>query len=388
MKVAAIIVAGGSGTRAGAGPAKQFRRLAGRTVLERSLELFTDHPAIFAVQPVLPADAGVQIGNPRTHCLAAVAGGSTRQLSVRAGLAALSSSPPDCVLIHDAARPLASRALVDRAINTLAHSAAAIPALPVSDTLKRIGADGAIRETIDREGLRSVQTPQAFRYRLLFDAHEQAARAGRSDFTDDGALMEWAGHRVDTFDGEQDNLKLTTSEDFQRAEMLLAGRLGDIRTGTGYDVHAFGDGDHVVLGGVAIPHTRALSGHSDADALLHALTDAILGALAAGDIGDHFPPSDARWRGEPSATFLAFASERVCERGGMIAHLDATLICETPRIGPYRDQMRESIAAICGIEPDRVGLKATTNEKLGFIGRNEGIAAMATATLRLPWSRE
>lgn len=385
MKLAAVVVAGGSGTRAGSGPAKQFRLLGGRPVLTRVLELFTTHPSISAVQPVLLAS---EPGTTLKNCLPPAAGGATRQLSVRAGLAALSANPPEFVLIHDAARPLATRALLDRAIHALERSDAAIPALPVSDTLKRVALDGSIRETVDREGLRSVQTPQAFRYVLLREAHERAAAADRTDFTDDGALMEWAGHRVDTFAGEAGNLKLTTAEDFQRAEALLANYLVDVRTGTGYDVHAFSDGVEVVLGGIAIPHTRALAGHSDADVLLHALTDALLGALADGDIGHHFPPSNPRWRGEPSATFLAFACERLRARGGMIAHLDATLICESPRIGPYRDRMRENIAAICGIAPERVGLKATTNEGLGFIGRNEGIAAMATATIRLPWSGE
>jgi 2-C-methyl-D-erythritol 4-phosphate cytidylyltransferase/2-C-methyl-D-erythritol 2,4-cyclodiphosphate synthase len=243
---------------------------------------------------------------------------------------------------------------------------------------------GQVLDTLDRSRLRAVQTPQAFDFELLLGAHRRAFVAGRDDFTDDAALAEWAGMAVKIFDGEAGNMKLTTEEDFARANAQELAALGDIRVATGYDVHCFEDGDHVTLGGVRIPYPRRLSGHSDADAPLHALVDAILGALADGDIGSHFPPTDPQWRGASSDKFLAFAVDRVRQRGGRIANLDITIVAEAPRIGPHRDAMRARIAAIAGIGADRVAVKATTNEKLGFIGRGEGIAAMATATIRLP----
>jgi 2-C-methyl-D-erythritol 4-phosphate cytidylyltransferase/2-C-methyl-D-erythritol 2,4-cyclodiphosphate synthase len=230
-----------------------------------------------------------------------------------------------------------------------------------------------------------VQTPQAFGFATLLEAHRRAKAAGRDDFSDDAALAEWAGVKVSTFEGEAGNVKLTTDGDFTRAETARLAALGDVRTGFGFDVHQFGDGDHVVLGGVRIPHRRGLSGHSDADVVLHALVDAILGALAEGDIGVHFPPTDPRWRGASSDRFLAFAVERVRARDGRIAHLDATIVCEAPRIGPHRDAMRARIAEIAGIPIERVGVKATTSEKMGFTGRGEGLAAFANATVRLPW---
>jgi 2-C-methyl-D-erythritol 4-phosphate cytidylyltransferase/2-C-methyl-D-erythritol 2,4-cyclodiphosphate synthase len=230
-----------------------------------------------------------------------------------------------------------------------------------------------------------VQTPQAFIFDALLAAHRHAAEQGRDDFTDDAALAEWAGMTVSVFAGEPDNIKLTTPEDFTRAEAVQTARLGDVRTGSGLDVHAFGPGDHVTLGGVTIRHTHSLTGHSDADVALHALTDAILGALADGDIGAHFPPSDPQWRGASSDRFLAFAVDRVRARRGRIAHLDLTIVCEAPRIGEHRDEIRANIARLAGIEMERVGVKATTSEKLGFTGRGEGIAAYATATVRLPW---
>ena len=232
----------------------------------------------------------------------------------------------------------------------------------------------------------TVQTPQAFSFPLLVEAHRRAAAAGRDDFTDDAALAEWAGIAVSVFEGETQNVKLTTPDDFARAEADGFLATADIRTGSGYDVHAFGDGDHVMLGGVRIAHTRGVIGHSDADVALHALTDAVLGALADGDIGSHFPPSDPQWRGASSDRFLAFACERVRARAGIIAHLDVTVVCEAPRVGPHRDAIRARIAEIAGVTPDRVAIKATTSEQLGFTGRREGIVAMATATVRLPWS--
>jgi 2-C-methyl-D-erythritol 4-phosphate cytidylyltransferase/2-C-methyl-D-erythritol 2,4-cyclodiphosphate synthase len=301
-------------------------------------------------------------------------------------LRALRGAAPDLVLIHDAARPFLSGDLISRAIAAAKAHGAAVPAVAVTDTVKRVDDEDMVSETLDRSRLRTVQTPQAFAYDLIVAIHERAAAAGREDFTDDAALAEWAGHRVNVFPGEPTNVKLTTNDDFERAEALRMAALADVRTGNGFDVHAFGDGDHVMLGGVRIPHARGVTGHSDADVVLHALVDAILGALAEGDIGVHFPPSDPQWRGASSDRFLAFACERVRARSGMIAHLDVTIVCEAPRVGPHRDAMRARIAEIAGIPIGRVGVKATTSEKMGFTGRGEGLVAMATATVRLPLS--
>jgi 2-C-methyl-D-erythritol 4-phosphate cytidylyltransferase/2-C-methyl-D-erythritol 2,4-cyclodiphosphate synthase len=385
--VAAVIVAAGRGSRAGGGVSKPYRQLAGVPMIRMSLALFSGHKQIEFVQPVVHPDDAALYDNAVTGMtlLPPVFGGATRQASVRAGLEALAPRRPDIVLVHDAARPFASAALISRAIAGGAQGAA-IPGLPVTDTIKTIDASGRVEATLDRAQLRAVQTPQGFRFASLLDAHRRAAEAGRDDFSDDAALMEWAGADVAVFAGEPGNVKLTTAQDFAQAEALRLAALSDIRIGNGFDVHAFGDGDHVTLGGIKIPHPRGLSGHSDADVALHALVDAILGALADGDIGVHFPPSDPQWRGASSDRFLKFAVERVCARGGMIAHLDLTIVCEAPRIGAYRDAMREQIAALAVLPLDRVAVKATTSEKLGFTGRGEGIAAFATATVRLPWS--
>ena len=383
----AVIVAAGRGLRAGGGRPKQYATIGGEPVVRRSLAVFAQHPEIAAVQPVIHPD-DTEMFRDATEgvpALKPVFGGATRQTSVRAGLEALAARNPDIVLIHDAARPFASPALLARAIAAAKTSEASVPTVSVTDTVKTVDAAGRVVATLDRTQLRIIQTPQAFRFAPLLAAHRKAADAGRDDFTDDAALAEWAGMEVTVFAGEDTNVKLTTPEDFGRAEAREAALLGDVRTATGYDVHAFGDGDHVTLGGVRIPHTRALSGHSDADVAIHALVDAILGALADGDIGAHFPPSDPQWRGAASETFLAFAVDRVRSRGGRIAHLDVALICEEPRIGPHRDAMRARIAEIAGVSVDRVAVKATTNEKLGALGRGEGIAAIATATVRLPW---
>ena len=391
--VAAVIVAAGRGTRAARGDLpKQFRRIGGETMLRRSLLMLLEHPMLGRVQPVIhPEDAAhYRSSTVGIAALEPVFGGATRQASVRAGLEALSAKPPDIVLIHDAARPFATPDLVSRAIAATAATGAAIPTLSVTDTVKSVDAAGLVDKTLDRTTLRLVQTPQGFNFAALLAAHRRAAAQGREDFTDDAALAEWAGMKVAVFAGEPGNIKITNAEDFARAEAMLFGTLGDIRIGTGIDVHAFGQstdfGDHVTLGGIRIPHTQALTGHSDADVALHALTDAILGALAEGDIGAHFPPSDAQWRGASSDRFLKFAVERVQARGGRVAHLDLTIVCEAPRIGPQRDAMRAAIAEIAGIDVSRVAVKATTSEKLGFTGRGEGIAAYATATVRLPWS--
>jgi len=391
MEFAALVVAGGGGTRAGAGKPKQYRLIQGEPVLRRSLRLFTDHPDVGAVQAVIRHEDVAEYerasaGLPK--CLPAVPGGKTRQASVLAGLESLVRTAPRFVLVHDAARPFAEAALIDRALKAAHMHGASVPAIAVSDTIKRVDGNGIVLANVERNELRAVQTPQVFDFEKLLITHRRASVAGLDAFTDDAALMEWAGVTVATFEGSSGNTKLTTPEDFERANAYAAQMLGDVRTGTGYDVHAFTDGDHVTLGGVKIPHNSKLSGHSDADVLLHAMTDAILGAIADGDIGHHFPPSNEKWRGAASETFLRFAVDRVHAHGGMIAHLDGTLICEAPKIGPHRDAMRAKIAEICGIEIGRVGVQATTNEGLGFIGRNEGIAAMATATIRLPWKSE
>jgi 2-C-methyl-D-erythritol 4-phosphate cytidylyltransferase/2-C-methyl-D-erythritol 2,4-cyclodiphosphate synthase len=387
--VAAVVVAAGRGLRAGGEMPKQYRRLAGEPAIRASLRLFAQHPEVSMVQPVIHPDDGARFGAAAAELklLAPVFGGATRQASVRAGLEAVALLRPDLVLIHDAARPYASAALVTRAIAAVAATGAAVPVMPLADTIKSVDATGRLIEaTLDRAILRTVQTPQAFAFAPVLAAHRRAAASGREDFTDDAALAEWAGLKVAAFDGEAGNVKLTTAEDVARAEREHAAALADTRTGSGFDVHAFAAGDHVMLAGVRIPHDRGLTGHSDADVALHALTDAVLGALAEGDIGAHFPPSDPQWRGASSDRFLAFAVERVRARGGRIAHLDLTIVCEAPRVGPHRDAMRARIAAIAGLDLSRVAVKATTSERLGFTGRGEGIAAMATATVRLPWS--
>ena len=390
-KVAAVIVAAGSGTRAGpTDRPKQFRPIGGEPMLRRTLLRFSEAGLGGLIQPVIRSgdDALYRDAAAGIDTLAPVEGGATRQASVRAGLEALSAQAPDIVLIHDAARPFASAALIARAIAAAQATGAAIPALAVTDTVKSVDANGHVDKTLDRATLRLVQTPQAFAYRPLREAHARAHAQGRADFTDDAALAEWAGMKVTVFPGEAGNIKITEPRDFLRAEAMQLAGLNDVRTGTGIDVHAFGPknehGDHVVIGGVRIAFERALIGHSDADVGLHALTDALLGALADGDIGSHFPPSDPQWRGASSDRFLTFACERVAARGGRIAHLDLTIVCEAPKIGPHRDMMRESIARIAGLDIGRVAVKATTSERLGFTGRGEGIAAYATATVRLP----
>jgi 2-C-methyl-D-erythritol 4-phosphate cytidylyltransferase / 2-C-methyl-D-erythritol 2,4-cyclodiphosphate synthase len=387
QRTAAILVAAGRGLRAGAGGPKQYRVIGGQSVIFRAMAPFCGHPQVSAVQPVLNPDdiamfndavLGLQHAAPAT-------GGATRQASVHAGLEALVREKPDVVLIHDAARPFVSSALISRAISAASATGAAIPAIPVSDTIKLVDESGKIDATPERTRLRIAQTPQAFRFDVILEAHRRAVREGRNDFTDDAALAEWAGLTVATFEGDAANMKLTTPEDFVREEARLASALGDVRTGTGYDVHAFGQGDHLMICGVRVPHNRGFLAHSDGDVGLHALVDAILGALADGDIGSHFPPSDIKWKGAASDRFLKYAVDRVTTRGGRIANLEVTLICERPKIGPLRDTMRARIAEIAGLDISRVAVKATTSERLGFTGREEGIAATACATIRLPW---
>jgi 2-C-methyl-D-erythritol 4-phosphate cytidylyltransferase/2-C-methyl-D-erythritol 2,4-cyclodiphosphate synthase len=387
---AALIVAAGRGARAGNGLPKQYQRVGGQSVLRRTIDRFLSHRQIGPVAVVIGADDAAHystLAPQHDRLLPPITGGPTRQDSVRLGLAALGADPPAWVLIHDGARPFASATLISRVVEALGAADAVLPALPVSNTLKAVGPDGLVKATMPREGLYEAETPQGFRFAAIREAHEKAA-AQNLRFTDDCGIAEWAGIPVRVVAGEPANVKLTTAEDIAAADRRLtmeaALRLADIRVGTGYDVHAFGPGDRLFLGGIEIRHDRALVGHSDADVALHALTDAILGALAEGDIGAHFPPSDPRWRGASSDRFLADAVARVAAHGGIIAHLDLAIIAEAPRIAPYRDAMRQRIAAICGIDTGRVAVKATTNEGLGFIGRGEGIAAMATATVRLP----
>ena len=386
-RTAAVIVAAGRGVRAGAGGPKQYRSVGGQTVIFRAMEPFCRHPQLFAVQPVVNPD-DIQMFQDAVCGLSHASpteGGATRQASVHAGLEALAPQKPDIVLIHDAARPFVSQGLISRAIDAVKPTGAAVPTIAVADTIKLVDGKGNVEATPERARLRIAQTPQVFYFDAILDAHRRAAREGRSDFTDDAALAEWAGLTVATFEGDVANMKLTTPEDFVREESRLASALGDIRTGTGYDVHAFGAGDHVMICGVRVPHTKGFLAHSDGDVGLHALVDAILGALADGDIGSHFPPSDPQWKGAASHQFLKYAVDRVSARGGRIANLEVTLICERPKIGPLRDQMRARIAEISGVDISRVAVKATTSEKLGFTGREEGIAATASATIRLPW---
>ena len=378
----ALVVAAGRGTRFGGALPKQYLGLGGGTILRHAVSAFATHPRVEGVLVVIrPEDRAIfDRAIASLDILPPVAGGPERQDSVRLGLEALAERKPGRVLIHDGARPFPDAALIDRVLDGLELAPAAIPALPLGDTIKRVE-EGRIRETIDRSMLWRAQTPQGFHFDAILAAHRAAA--GRM-LTDDAAVAEAAGIAPLVVAGSEDNLKVTTAEDLATAERLVAGRQGDVRVGQGFDVHPFGPGDHVMVCGVAIPHEVAPIGHSDADVGLHALTDALLGAIGAGDIGMHFPPSDPRWRGASSDRFVAYATELVRKRGGAIAAVDVTIICERPKIAPYRDRMIERVSEILEISPDRVSVKATTTEKLGFTGRGEGIAAQAVATVRLP----
>jgi 2-C-methyl-D-erythritol 4-phosphate cytidylyltransferase / 2-C-methyl-D-erythritol 2,4-cyclodiphosphate synthase len=380
IRTVALIVAAGRGQRFGAASPKQYVDLGGKPLLRHSLETFVRHPEIGAVRVVIHGDdralyestaAGLSLLGP-------VNGGATRQESVRIGLESLKDIKPSRVLIHDAARPLVDAALIDRMLAALEAAPGAVPALPVADTVKR-AAGGHVAETLDRRSLWRAQTPQAFRYNDIMAAH--IAASGR-ELTDDAAVAEAAGLSVALVEGAEENFKVTTEADLHRARQLLSPAV-DIRTGNGFDVHRFGPGDRIMLCGIAVPHDHGLIGHSDADAGLHALTDAILGAIGAGDIGQHFSPDDPRWRGADSSQFLAHAGSLVRERGGRILSADITLICERPKVGPHRAAMVARVAAILGLDPARVSVKATTTEGLGFTGRGEGIAAQATASVAL-----
>ncbi|GAB6053629.1 bifunctional 2-C-methyl-D-erythritol 4-phosphate cytidylyltransferase/2-C-methyl-D-erythritol 2,4-cyclodiphosphate synthase [Magnetospira thiophila] len=379
----ALVVSAGRGRRFGGARPKQYETLGGQPLLRRTLRVFLDHPRVTSVRVVIhPDDQSLYDQAVEGLKLPAPAfGGATRQDSVRLGLESLAPLAPDLVLIHDAARPFPSPALIDRVMDQLQHTPGAIPAVPVADTLKQADDAQNCHGTVDRAGLWRAQTPQGFHFNAIMSAHHTAA--GRDDLTDDAAVAELVGHKVALVLGSEDNFKVTTREDLDKAERLLGRPSWDIRTGFGFDVHRFTEGDGVTLCGLRIPHDAALEGHSDADVALHALTDALLGALGAGDIGAHFPPSDPQWRGVASEVFLRHANAEVAQRSGTITHVDVTLICERPKIGPHREAMRRRVAEILALDLDRVSVKATTTEKLGFTGRGEGIAAQAVATLRI-----
>ena len=379
-RIALLLVAAGSGTRAGGAVPKQYQPLGGVSVLRRSLDAFAHRADIVATQTVIGAghEDLYRAATGGLKLLAPVAGADTRSHSVFHGLQALSVQRPDFVLIHDAARPLVSRALIDRVILALENGAdAAIPLLPVVDTLK--SESGGRWKTVPRDGLLRAQTPQGFRFDTILAAHR---KFGHESVTDDMAMAELAGLKIEAVAGEERNLKITTQDDMAFAEKLLGGAQ-EFRTGMGFDAHRFVAGDHVWLCGVKIAHDKTLEGHSDADAGLHALTDALLGAIGAGDIGQHFPPSDPQWRGANSAQFFEHAMSLLHAKGGALIHADVTLICERPKVGPHREAMRARIAEILKVDISRVSVKATTTEGMGFTGRNEGLAAQAVVTVRL-----
>lgn len=380
----ALIVAAGRGSRAGGGLPKQYRDLAGQAVLRHSIAVFAGHPRIDNVRVVIHPDdralydqaiAGFELLPPTP-------GGATRQDSVRLGLESVAELRPAHVLIHDGARPFIDAAIIERTLDALAASPGAIPALPVTDTLKRAASLGTpIAATVDRAGLWRAQTPQGFSYERILAAHRAAAGA---DLPDDAAVAERAGLAVALVLGSEANLKITTEEDLTRSARLLGGSPVEFRTGQGFDTHKFGPGQAIMLCGVSVPHTQGLVGHSDADVGLHAITDALLGAIGAGDIGIHFPPSDARWRNADSAVFLRHAAGLVKEAGGRIAHVDVTIIGEAPKVSPHRTAMVARLAEILALDVSRCSVKATTTEGLGFTGRREGLAAQAIATVELP----
>jgi 2-C-methyl-D-erythritol 4-phosphate cytidylyltransferase/2-C-methyl-D-erythritol 2,4-cyclodiphosphate synthase len=392
----ALIVAAGRGSRfasaASPGAPKQYRDLAGMPVLRRAALPFLAHPDVAGVRVVIHADdralydeamAGLALLPP-------VHGGESRQDSVRLGLESLAGQAPATVLIHDAARPFVDDAIIARSLAGLAKHPGAIAAVPLADSLKRGNAD-IVTAAVERDGLWRAQTPQAFRYADILAAHRKVAAAENMGydrgFTDDAAVLEQAGGTVGLTLGSEDNFKITTEADLARAERQLLAAHGDIRTGFGVDVHAFGpigEKDHVTLCGVRLPSPRGLLGHSDADVGLHALTDALLACIGDGDIGSHFPPSDPQWKDADSSRFLRHAASLVKAQGGMIGHLDVTLLCEAPKVSPHREAMRARVAEIAGLSIGRVSVKATTTERLGFLGRGEGIAAQAVATVRLP----
>ncbi|MEM8935490.1 MAG: bifunctional 2-C-methyl-D-erythritol 4-phosphate cytidylyltransferase/2-C-methyl-D-erythritol 2,4-cyclodiphosphate synthase [Pseudomonadota bacterium] len=394
MQTIAILVAAGRGVRAGPGGPKQYRPLNGRAILAWASEAFAHHPQIDAVRVVIHKDDfdlyedAMQELTAHPKVLPPTTGGAERQDSVRLGLESLIQASPGRVLIHDAARPFIDAATISRVVDALDTHDGAIAALPVYDTVKRAAGDAdtpIIADTLPRDALWRAQTPQAFHFDAILAAHRDAA--GKA-LTDDAAVAEAAGLSVGLVAGSPNNMKITQAEDFGLAASLLSGKATtmEYRTGQGFDVHAFEEGARITICGIEIPHVKKLKGHSDADVGMHALTDALFGAVSEGDIGDHFPPSEPQWKGAPSRIFLEKAREVVLEKGGQITHCDITLMCEAPKIGPHRAAMRAALAEILQIDVARVSVKATTTERLGFTGREEGIAALATATVALPGS--
>jgi 2-C-methyl-D-erythritol 4-phosphate cytidylyltransferase / 2-C-methyl-D-erythritol 2,4-cyclodiphosphate synthase len=382
MRVAVLIVAAGRGTRAGEGLPKQYRTVGGFPLLSWTLAAFSRHPDIAFVQPIIHPDDVTLYEEASAGCAklcTPVFGGETRQASVLAGLEAIEDIAPTHVLIHDGARAFVDAKLTDRVLAALAKHEGALPCLPVTDTLRN-DLNGQAGETVDRAGLVRAQTPQGFSYLPILDAHRNAKR---DDFTDDVALASVAGISTTLVAGAEENFKVTEPHDFARAEQQL-GVANEVRTGSGYDVHRFCDGDHVTLCGVDIPHSHGLLGHSDADVAMHAVTDALLGAIGAGDIGDHFPPSDPQWKGAPSKTFLLHAAELLKSKLGRINNVDLTIICENPKIGPHREQLRGKLSELLKVSVDRISVKATTTEGLGFTGREEGITAQSIVTISIP----
>ncbi|OWO94675.1 bifunctional 2-C-methyl-D-erythritol 4-phosphate cytidylyltransferase/2-C-methyl-D-erythritol 2,4-cyclodiphosphate synthase [Rhizobium esperanzae] len=385
-----VIVAAGRGERAGSsteGP-KQYRMIGGKPIIVHTLENFMTWEAAKQIVVVIHPDDEALFAKAARHIISetpikTVHGGATRQKSVLAGLRYLKDKHVSHVLIHDAVRPFFDHVLLDRIAERLGNGAPAVlPAMPVTDTLKRADSAGTISATVSREHLYAAQTPQSFAFATILDAHEKAAASGRSDFTDDASIAEWSGIPVTIVEGTPDNVKLTVKRDIAMADdKLSASLLPDVRTGNGYDVHQLEPGDGVTLCGVFIPHDQKLKGHSDADVALHALTDALLATCGAGDIGDHFPPSDPQWKGAASKIFIEHAARIVRERGGTIMNADVSLIAEAPKVGPHREAMRTNLSEYLGIDLERCSVKATTNEKIGFVGRREGIAAIATATV-------
>jgi 2-C-methyl-D-erythritol 4-phosphate cytidylyltransferase/2-C-methyl-D-erythritol 2,4-cyclodiphosphate synthase len=376
MRIAAILVAAGTGSRFGADLPKQFLTVAGKPVIRHAAEALARHVSL--LQPVgesEPIEAALQ---GMVFCLPVIPGGATRQDSVLAGLEALERHSPDVVLVHDAARPVIPKGTIMALLDALRESAGAIPAAPVADTLKRVER-GVIIETVPRAGLFRAQTPQAFRFQTLLVALRKAATGA----TDDAALLEAAGETVAVVPGSEDNIKLTYPDDLLRLERIMAVPLVP-RVGIGFDVHVFEAGRALFLCGVKVPHDKGLAGHSDADVGIHALCDAIYGALAEGDIGRHFPPSEASWKDADSARFLSHAAERIATRGGRLINADVTLICERPKITPHAPAMIARLAALLQVGSGLVSVKATTTEKLGFTGRGEGIAAQAVVSILVP----
>jgi 2-C-methyl-D-erythritol 4-phosphate cytidylyltransferase / 2-C-methyl-D-erythritol 2,4-cyclodiphosphate synthase len=389
MTVAAVIVAGGSGLRAGGEAPKQYQMIGGKPVIWWTLKAFAGHPGISHVQTVI-GEGHEEMFAVATAGLAiepAVIGGSTRQESCRAGLEAIARHKPAKVLIHDAARPFASGDLISHVIAWLDRHGAVVPGMPVAETLK-LAPGGIIKTTVDRSGMWTAQTPQGFVFDAILAAHRSAHAAGAGNFTDDAAVAERAGLEIAMIPGRMGNRKLTTAEDIEAADRtMMAARLGnlpDVRVGQGFDIHPFEAGEAVTLCGVAIPHGMRLKGHSDADAAMHALTDAIFGAIGEGDIGIHFPPGDPAWKGAASSIFLRKAVDCLRRRGGLIANVDITILAEAPRVADHIPAMKAVLSPLLDIGADRIAIKATTTERLGAIGRSEGIAAFATATVRLP----